>query len=102
MCEKGVGRRCNRLSGGVQPDEDSGKRFKVFGVEDIACHLHGVGLNAGGEDVGEVAERVALVIVLDGIGKVDGIGGVWLQRVKDFDLDALSGSGDVGHLMLRR
>ena len=78
MGEEGVVGRCHICGTGMQAYEHAGKGLKVFGIEHIACHLHGVGLCAGGEDIGEMSERIALVVVLDGVGKVDGIGGIGL------------------------
>ena len=57
---------------------------------------------ARGEGVGIVAKGVSLVVVADGIGKVDGVGGVLLERVFQFNHDFLACALDVGRFELRR
>lgn len=57
---------------------------------------------ACGEDIGVVAHRIVLVVVLYGIGEVDGVGGVCLQGVAEGDTYGLSHGLYVRLLYLRR
>ena len=71
-------------------------------VEHIAAHFHRVDFRTGREAIGVVAQRVALVVIGDGIGEVDGIGDIRLQRVLQFHFDALTRRLDFRHLNLWR
>ena len=57
---------------------------------------------AGGEAVGVAIHGVALVVVADGIGEVDGVGGVGQQRVVERYVDMSPVGLHVGLLPLRR
>ena len=63
----------------IEPYGDALDRLQVAGVKYIARHFEGVDLLARGEAIGERAHRIALIVVADGIAKIDGIGGVGLQ-----------------------
>ena len=56
---------------------------------------------ARGEGEGKVIQRVALVVVLDGVREVYRISGIGLQRVHQVDDDALAAGLDFGLLHLR-
>ena len=51
----------------VQAHEQAFLRFEVFGRQHIAGNLHRVNGAAGREVIGEIAQRVALVAVFDGV-----------------------------------
>ena len=87
---------------GMQSHEDALHRFEVGGVEHGSCHGHGVEAVAGGEREGEALQGVAFVVVLYGVGKVDGVGGGGLQRVLQCDDDALAVVLHLGLLALGR
>src|SRR3712207_2344664 len=55
-----------------------------------------------GETIGVVAQRIALVVIADGVAEVDGISGIGLQRVDKFHLDSLARGLYLGHLNLWR
>ena len=76
--------------------------LQVLGIEHSAGHLHGVNHIARTERIGVLSHRVALVVVLDGIAEVDGVGGIGLQRIKEVHLHALALGPHVGSLYLRR
>ena len=63
----------------VKSNADALYGFQVFCIQHIASHLKGVNLLASRERISKITKRVALVIVTDGIAKVDSIGGVRLQ-----------------------
>lgn len=56
---------------------------------------------ASGECVSIVAERIALVVVGDGIRKINRVGGIGLQRVLQLHGDSLSIGFDFWSLQLR-
>ena len=76
--------------------------FEVLGVHHIARYLQRVDMVARGEAVGEVAERVVLVVVGDGVGEVHGVCGVLLERVLQLHHYLLSCAFYFGCLQLRR
>lgn len=86
----------------VEAYEDAFNGLEVLRVEHVSCHFERVDVVACRESVGVVAQRVALVVVADGVGEVDGVGGVGLERVFNLHHDALSGGLDFGRLDLRR
>ena len=86
---------------GVKSDEYAFDRLQVLGLQHIAGHLHGVDMVASGECVGIIAERIALVVVGDGIRKINRVGGIGLQRVLQLHGDSLSIGFDFWSLQLR-
>ena len=77
-------------------------RFQVTCAEHNARHLKRIDAVAGGESESKVVERIALVVVLNSVGKVDAIGGVRQQRVAEFYRNAFAVSADDGHIFLCR
>lgn len=67
----------------VESHEDTFHRLEILGTDDIARHLKGIDMIPRGEGVGVVAKGVALIVVTDGTGEVDGIGRVSLERVDE-------------------
>ena len=86
----------------VESYEDAFDGFQIFGLEHIASHLHGVDVLSGREAVGVVAQRVALVVVGDGVGEIDGVGGIGFERVVELYGDAFALPLDDGCLELWR
>ena len=74
----------------VESHQDAFHGFQVFCPDYISRHLQGVDMVARGEGVSVVAERVSLVVVAYGVGEVDGVSGVWLQRVYKLHAYALA------------
>ena len=70
-------------------------------IDDASRHLERVDMVAGRECKGVVSERIALIVVGDGIGKVDGISGVLLQTVLQLHLNAAPLTRDFGLFKLR-
>ena len=68
----------------------------------MSCHFQRVNFCSGGENVGEVAERVSFVVIDDGVAKINGVGGVFFERVKEIDGDFSAGGFDFRHFNLRR
>ena len=68
----------------VESHGDALHGFEVFRLQNIAADLHRVDFPTRRKAVGIAAEWVALVVVGDGVGKVDGVGCVGLQRVLQF------------------
>ena len=85
----------------IESHEDTLDGFEGLGIDDIACHFQRVDHITGGETVGVVAHRVALVVVGDSIGEIHRVGGVGDQRVLDFHGDTIAGSLDLGGFQLR-
>ena len=94
--------KCAVLHVAVQSHENTFDGFQIVGFEHVTGHFERVDMVAGGETVGVVAQRVALVVVRDGIGEVDGVGGVGFQRVHQLHADALALSLDLWRLKLWR
>ena len=84
----------------VEADEYALHRFEVLGVEHMPRDLHRIGHCARREDVGVLPEWVAFVVVGDGIGKVDRVGGVGNERIEDFDRHTASRHLNFGLLLL--
>ena len=85
---------------GMQSHQYAFHRLQVGGIQHGARHSHRVETVACGEGVEEVLQRVALVIVLDGVAEVEGIGGVCLQGVLQGDDHLLAVCLDFGLLHL--
>lgn len=80
-----------RVAGvGIESDEYAFDGLEVLGFQYMARHLRRVDVVARGKAVGIVAQWVALVVVADGAGEVDGVGGVGLERVGQLDADAFA------------
>ena len=77
-------------------------RLQILRFEHISRHLHRIDNFAGSETVGIVSHRIALVIIADGIGEVDGIGSIRLERIYQRNLNMLARSLDFRHFELRR
>ena len=86
----------------MQTDQNALHRFEVFGVENAAGHLHGVGRGARGEDISVLPHRIAFVVVGDGVGEIDRVGRVGNHRVEEFDGDFAPRHFDFGLFDLRR
>ena len=74
----------------VQAYEYAFDGLEVLRVEHVAGHFHRVYVVACGERVGIVAQRIVFVVVGYGVGEVNGVGGVGLERVFQLDNDFLS------------
>ena len=88
-------------NGRIEPHENTLDGLQILSFEHIARHFHRVDGLPRGEAVGVVAHRVVLVVVADGIGEIDGVGGVRFQRIKQLHLYVLSAGLDFGHFELR-
>lgn len=86
----------------IEEDKDFLVGFAGEGVGYRAAKGKTVEAGAGGEDVAEIAEQVALVVVGNGVAELEKVGGVGLQRVLDDDLYLLSRGGDLRELFHRR
>ena len=73
--------KCAVLHVAVQADENAFDRFQIVGFQHVTGHFERIDMVAGGETIGVVAQRIALVVVRDGVGEVDRVGGVGLQSV---------------------
>ena len=76
--------------------------LQIRRIEHISRHFHRVDVLTCGEGEGVVAHRIAFVVVHDGIGEVDGVGGVGLQCVEEVDAHLLAYGADVGRFGLGR
>ena len=85
----------------VQAREYALHRFEIFGVENVAGHLHGVGRCPCGKNISVLPQRIALVVVGDGIGEVDRVGRVGDHRIEEFYRDFASRDFDLGLFDLR-
>ena len=74
----------------IETNEDALDRLQIGCLQHIASHLQRVDMVARGEGESVVAERIALVVVGNGIRKVNGISGVVLQRILQLNGDALA------------
>ena len=77
-------------------------RLQVAGAQHHAAHLQRVEARAGREGEAEAVEHVALVVVFDGVGEVNHVGGVRLQVVLELDGDFLALGADDGLLLRGR
>ena len=98
--EHGCGGECRVAQVVVESHENAFHWLQVLCLEHVACHLHGVDGRTGGETEGVVAHGVALVVVGDGIGEIDGVGGVGAERVVELYGDAPACSLYLGSLQL--
>ena len=64
------------LQVGIESYENALDRFHVLRLHHIARHLKGVDMVAGGEAIGIVAQRIAFVVVGNGVREINGVGGV--------------------------
>ena len=76
--------------------------FQVRGVEDITRYLERVYVRAGTESETVITERIAFIVIDNTVGKINGIGGVFPERVKQLHLDLLAYDLDLGLLYLWR
>ena len=75
---------------GVQTYQNTFHRFQIGSVENGSGHGHGIEDIAGGKSKGEVGQRIALVIVLNSIGKVNGLGSIGTHGILQSDSHFLS------------
>ena len=87
---------------GVEAYQHSLHRLQVRSVQHRAGYGHRVQPVARGEGEGEQFQRIALVVVLYGVAKVDGVRRVGLQRVVQVDDDPLAAGANLRLLYLRR
>ena len=99
---EGLCAECAVFHVGVESYEYSLDGFEVFGIEYCSRHLESVYSVASGEGESVVAHGIAFVVVLDGVGEVDGVGRAVLERVHQFDGDASSHGVDFRHFQLGR
>ena len=86
----------------VESHGDALHGFEVFRLQNIAADLHRVDFPARRKAVSITAKWVALVVVGDGVGKVDGIGCVGLERVFQFHENRPARRLDFRQFHLRR
>ena len=94
--------KCTVLHVAVQPHENAFDRLQIVGFKHVTGHFERIDMVAGGETIGIVAQRIALVVVRDGVGEVYRVGSVGFQRVHKLHADALALSLDLGRLKLWR
>ncbi|MPM53934.1 hypothetical protein SDC9_100706 [bioreactor metagenome] len=59
-------------------------RLQVFGRQHFAGNGKRIEMVSGRERDGKIFKRIPFVIVHNGVGKIDGIGGVWQKLIVEF------------------
>ena len=85
---------------GIQAHQSPFDGFQILGTDHVARHLHRINMVARREAIRVVAQRIALVIIGDGIAEVDGIRDIRLQRVYEFHVDKFARGFNFGCLQL--
>jgi len=86
----------------VESHHDAGHGVQVLGAEHVARYFQRIGLLAGRESKGVVAQGVVFVVIADGVAEVNSIGHVGLQCILQFHDYFLALGGNVGHFQLWR
>ena len=71
----------------MDSDQNALHRFQIRCIKDVAGHFHCIELLTRGETETEITQRIALIIIDDSVGEVNGIGGICLQRILEPDLN---------------
>ena len=86
----------------MHTDRDARHRLQIFRIQQDTGNLQCVDHVTCREGEGKVLIYVLLVVVGDGVGEVDRIGGILPQRIGQLDDGLASGGTDHRHLLLGR
>ncbi|OAV73973.1 hypothetical protein Barb7_02610 [Bacteroidales bacterium Barb7] len=86
----------------METDRNPRHRLQVSGIQQQTGHFQRVNHIAGRECKGEILQHILLIIINNGIGEVNRIGGILFQRIPQLHRYARTDSLNNRHLQLWR